>query len=97
MKNPFFVLFLFFISSASFSQNDSVKKPFIKGSFYFSFGYTKCAYSKSTIHFEDHSGKMRDNNTDQPTDYDFTIYNVKASDRPDYDKIPDIIKLKLIL
>jgi hypothetical protein len=67
-----------------------------KGSFYFTWGYTRCAYSKSTIHFSDHSGKYRNNNRpNMPTDYDFTIYNAKATDRPDFDKIPDVINISV--
>ncbi len=93
MKKSLLFIFLIFACYFSFSQKDSLSNARKKGSFYFSFGYTKCSYSKSTIHFEDHSGKMRDNNTGQPTNYDFTLYNAKASDRPDYDKIPDIINI----
>ncbi|HWY10975.1 MAG TPA: hypothetical protein VN026_06610 [Bacteroidia bacterium] len=93
-----FLLFLIWFCFDGFSQNDSIVKLNLvqqkqKGSFYFTFGYTRCTYSKSTIHFEDHSGKMRDNNTGKPTDYDFTIYNATAKDRPDFDKIPDVVNI----
>jgi hypothetical protein len=94
MKAPFLAVFFIVLSITSFSQNDSLKAiPKKKGSFYFNWGYTRCSYSKSTIHFSDHSGKMRENNTGKPTDYDFTIYNATASDRPDFDKIKDVINI----
>lgn len=94
MKSPFLAVVLSFISFVSFAQNDSVKSVVKKkGSFYFTWGYTRAYYSKSTIHFSDHSGKIRENNTGKPTDYDFTIYNATASDRPDFDKIPDVINI----
>src|SRR3954468_17698367 len=93
MKAHLLTIFLCVNFVVSFSQNDSLKSSRKKGSFYFSFGYTRCTYSKSTIHFSDHSGKMRENNTGKPTDYDFTIYNATASDRPDFNKIPDIINI----
>lgn len=94
MRSPFFAVVLYFISFISFAQADSVKRiAKKKGSFYFTWGYTRCAYSKSTIHFSDNSGKIRDNNTGKPTDYDFTIYDATASDRPDFDKIPDVVNI----
>ncbi|MEW6469781.1 MAG: hypothetical protein AB1458_12695 [Bacteroidota bacterium] len=47
-----------------------------KGSFYFAWGYNRDWYSASDIHF-----------TDAQKGYDFTIYRLKAKDRPDFDKI----------
>ncbi len=93
MKKHLLSIFLSFIFFCSFSQTDSLKSIRKKGSFYFSFGYTRAWFSKSTIRFSDHSGKMRENNTGKPTDYDFTVYNVTASDRPDFDKIPDVVNI----
>lgn len=97
MKTKSFIVVLIFLSfSNSFSQSDSLrKKNKIKGSFYLTWGYTRAAYSKSTIHFSDHSGKMRNNNTGKPTDYDFTVYNATASDRPDFELIPDIVNISV--
>lgn len=84
---------------ASFSQAESVgtgtlstKKK--KGSIYLMFGYTRCAYSKSTIHFVDHSNKYYPE-TGRYHDYDFTIYDATAHDRPDFDKIPDVINITI--
>ncbi len=71
------------IGGVLFSQTDSSKRK-SKG-LYLSWGYTKAIYSKSTIHLVNRTGTGRDNN------YDFTVYNVTAHDRPDFDKIKDVI------
>jgi hypothetical protein len=97
MKNAFYsyTLFLLFLPFCIFSQKDSLKTK-RKGKFYLTWGYTRCAYSKSTIHFEDHSGKVHPgHNGDQPYDYDFTIYNATAGDRPDFDKIYDVVNITI--
>ncbi len=51
------------------------KKKKLKGEFFFEWGYHRDSYSRSDIHFEDH----------QTGDYDFTLHNAKASDKPDWD------------
>ena len=56
-------------------QNQQEKKQ--KGTFYFAWGYNKDWFSKSDLHFSDHS---TGNN-------DFTLYDVKAIDNPDLDQI----------
>jgi hypothetical protein len=103
MRFLFFLVFVYgsFVSIAqvsnssnetSFAQSSIQKKR--QGDFYFLWGYTRCAYSTSDIHFVDHS------NTYYPTtgkyhDYDFTIYDAKAKDRPDFDQIKDIINITI--
>lgn len=84
-----FLNILFFILASFFcnSQNDSLKTK--KGKIYFSWGYTRAGYSKSNIHFEDHSNNFHEYHG-KNNYYDFTIYKVKASDQPDFNKIPDI-------
>lgn len=88
-----FLLCVLFISSAVFAQNDTVSSgaqrlprarktqvlPESKGSFYFAFGYNKDWYSKSDIRVHDESG-----------DYDFTIHNMKAHDRPHFNELFDV-------
>jgi hypothetical protein len=71
------------------AQNNSTEKKKKKGSLYVSFGYTRAAYSKSTIHFSDNSNAYHDI-TQKNNNYDFTIYDAKAHDRPDFDKIADL-------
>ncbi len=90
-----YFLYLLLVSSISFSQSDSLTSKKRKGKFYATWGYTRAFYGKSTIHFEDHSGKIRDNNTGKPTDYDFTIYDASAHDKPDFDKINDVINVTI--
>ncbi|MEO8150491.1 MAG: hypothetical protein ABI723_22865 [Bacteroidia bacterium] len=46
--------------------------PVGKGTFYFTFGYNLDWFTKSDIHFKSNGSG----------DFDFTIYNVKAEDRP---------------
>ncbi len=50
-----------------------------KGTFYFEWGYNKDWFSKSDIHFVNHIGG----------EYDFTLYDVKADDRPSFNRIID--------
>jgi hypothetical protein len=50
-----------------------------KGTFYFAWGYNSDWFSKSDLHFEDHSSG----------NYDFTLYGVKAEDRPNLSHLFD--------
>ncbi len=79
------ILILILISGASFAQSDSSNvrgyrggcKPVVsKGSFYFAFGYNKDWYSTSDLRIHDESG-----------DYDFTIHDMKAYDRPHFNEL----------
>lgn len=54
-----------------------------KGTFYFSWGYNREVYSKSDIHFKNTTGEYNANGG-YPEAYDFTVYDVKASDRPGF-------------
>lgn len=94
------ILLLFFIVSFSiFAQIDvattgSVTSSKRKGNFYATWGYTRAWYSKSDIHFIDHSNKYHEA-TGRYNDYDFTIYNAKANDRPDFDQIKDYVNITI--
>lgn len=65
-----------------FSQEESCNCPGAakkgKGSLYISWGYNRDWYSRSDLHF-------KNSGTD---DYDFTLYGVKAEDRPGFRWIP---------
>lgn len=63
------------LSAFAFGQRDTTAR----GSFYFAFGYNKNYYSTSDVRVHDESG-----------DYDFTLYDMKAKDRPHFDEIFDI-------
>jgi hypothetical protein len=67
-----FISFVFQAHSQNVVQN---KKQ--KGKLYISWGYNKDWHSKSDLHFHSKSNN----------DYDFTVYNVKAVDRPNFDKL----------
>lgn len=70
-----------------FSQEN--EKTIKNSQIYFSWGYTRVAYTKSSIHFQNLSA--RENDVTHKTDYyDFTVHNVTAHDRPDFNAIPDI-------
>ncbi|MBA3663645.1 MAG: hypothetical protein H0W61_05500 [Bacteroidetes bacterium] len=75
-----------------FSQTDSLKKKHRQ--WYVTWGYTRAAYSKSTIHFQDLSNKYHEY-TKQNNYYDFTLYNVKAADQADFDKLGDVINITI--
>ena len=70
MKAPSFFIFLFFFVSAGLAgQENIVDFGKHKGDFYFYWGYNRAFYNTSTIHFEGNG-------------YDFTLYDVYATDRP---------------
>lgn len=92
MRYLIFFAFSISISTSILSQSDSLKAK--KSKWYFSWGYTHAIYSKSTIHFKNTSGRFNEYRG-LPDNYDFTIYNVKASDRPDFDKIRDVINVTI--
>lgn len=95
MRQPIFVLLLLFAGSHLISRNDSLKIFKKRGAqFYMTWGYTRAMYSKSTIHFRDVSGRYHDA-TGKYANYDFTVYNVKAKDRPDFHQIPDVVNLTI--
>jgi hypothetical protein len=72
-------LILFTLSSSAFAQDSTsiTKKKKLHGSFYFTWGYNRDAYTKSTIRFVDHT-------TD---DYDFKLIKAKAHDQPDFEDL----------
>ena len=90
------ILFLSILDTFSFvAQIDStvaIKKK-RKMNIYISWGYNREVYTKSTIHFENKGDPAKQatmGNVYSP--YNFTIYNVKAHDSPDFDHIAGSIK-----
>lgn len=57
-------------------QHDHNTKQQTKGRLYFAFGYNKNYFSTSDIHVHDESG-----------DYNFTLYDMKAKDRPHFNEL----------
>ena len=70
----FFVLILLYSGNAH-SQATAQKRP--KGQLYISWGYNKDWYSPSDLHFSSNGNN----------DFDFTVFNVKAKDKPSFDRI----------
>ncbi len=89
MRNLFLFLFLLAFSVPFFTQTETTVSNTRKNHLYITWGYTKAWYSKSTIHFKNHAGEGKANN------YDFTIHNVTAHDRPDFEKIKDVINVTI--
>lgn len=92
MRHILFSLILLGTSFGSFSQSDSLKKK--NTQWYYTWGYTRAIYSKSTIHFRNNSGPQ-DVSNGPIKNYDFTLYDVTAADQADFDKIPDVINITI--
>ncbi len=69
MKTKRIILLLILISQVVFSQEKEVKKESNKGKLFFYWGWNVADYSNSDIHFKGEN-------------YDFTLYDVSAKDRP---------------
>ena len=70
MRPSLFLILSIFFALPSIAQ--FAKKPVFSG-MYFQWGYNRDHFSRSTIHFWDEG------------DYDFTLHNVTASDKPDFE------------
>ncbi len=89
----FYFLFLFVgILFTGSSQTDSLKKK--NKQWYFSWGYTRAAYTKSDLHFQNNSNKYNEF-TGKTDNYAFTVYDAVAQDRPDFHQISDIINITI--
>jgi hypothetical protein len=57
-----------------------------KKKFYISYGYHRAIYSKTNLHFRNTNANE---NKDASGSYNFMVYNAKASDLPNFEKIKD--------
>jgi hypothetical protein len=95
-----FVSFVMLFQTVKSQTNDSLKpiffgnKKHLRSNLYFSWGYARCAYSKSTIHLKDLSGTYYPE-TERTHYYDFKIVKATAHDRPDFDKIGDLVNITI--
>lgn len=71
IKNSFLAVILFFLNAVSYGQTHN---RWIKG-MYFQWGYNREWYTKSDLHFTLSNGS------------NFTIHNVSATDKPDFEAI----------
>lgn len=88
-----FRLFIAFLLSTNFLFAQEASPSKTKGTFYFSWGYNKDWFSKSDIHFKNTSNEYNPV-THQIDSYDFTLYDVKAKDRPGF---KDILRTDLTI
>jgi hypothetical protein len=84
---------------SSYTQTDAALVPSStkfskKGNIYMLWGYTRAMYSKSNIHFQDNSNTYYPQ-TGKYHNYDFTIYNAVAKDRPDFNQIKDVVNITI--
>jgi len=96
-KFSFFIFLAFSPFLAPSQSTETTPKPAKKLTIYGAWGYNRFAYGKSDIHF-------KNNGTATSADpahgaYDFTVYKVKANDRPDFNQIAskwsDIINITI--
>lgn len=84
-------LIVFSICSVTAFSADTLSKP---TKWYFNWGYTRAWYGKSTLHIKDLSSNYHAlSNTYNY--YDLYFENVTASDRPDFDKINDVVNISI--
>jgi hypothetical protein len=93
MRHLFFALTLMGSAHLSCAQ-DTVYHKAKKRQWYASWGYTRAAYSKSTIHLKNTSHRYNEV-TGRYDDYDFILYRAKAHDRPDFDKLKDVVNITI--
>ena len=74
----------------AYSLQDSTKVK-RKGKFYLGWGYNRDWYSKGNVRLVNNNPQLING---KYYTYDFTIYNAKAIDRPQFDKIYDVVKYK---
>jgi len=91
MKIKFLSLFVCISTMVCAQNNTNIP---VKRRMYFMWGYTRAWYNNTDIHFQDHSGKYHPQ-TDKYNNYDFTIYNATARDRPDFKWKRDIINITI--
>lgn len=70
----------------------SVAQNVHKSNFYLGWGYNRDWFSESTIHLENSKPQLIDGKN---YTYDFKVYNVKAHDRPQFNRIHDIANITI--
>ena len=63
-----------------------------KGIFYVGWGYNRDWYSKSNIYLQNNNPQIINGVS---YTYDFTVYNAKAKDRPQFDRIKDVANITI--
>lgn len=95
MKSLAILLFCVLSSFIAHAQNTTAtKKTRTKYTYYLSWGYNKCWHTKSNIHFQNLDGLVNPK-TGRVDNYDFTIYQARSHDRPNFEGIKDIKNLTI--
>lgn len=100
IMNKIFILILFSVFCVNVNSQDASNTNTIqpktkkRGDIYFTWGYTKAWYSKSTLHFKNSSNTYYPE-TGRYHNYDFKVYDAKANDRPDFHQIKDIVNITI--
>jgi len=82
------------VFSLSSQVNSSLFFKKKKSQCYLVWSYTRAAFSKCTVHFKAETQKYHDY-AGKTANYNFTIYDVNASDKPDFDKLTDVINITI--
>jgi hypothetical protein len=94
MVRNFFLLLILGLQVLSAHAQDSPRfSAWKKGKLYLLWGYNRDWYTRTDIHFRNKDGDPNQYNNFGI--YDFTIYNVTAHDRPDFDKLKDVINITI--
>ena len=87
------VLFLCIILNPVFAlRNDSLKLKMKKATFYLGWGYNRDWYSRGNIRLQNSNPQVINGKS---YTYDFTVYNAKAHDRPQFDRINDVANITI--
>lgn len=89
MKKISIALLFLFCSHISLKSQETETPPVTKkkkGTFYIGWGYNKDWFSKSDLHLKNTSDEYN-TYTKVKDDYNFTVYDAKAKDRPGFKKI----------
>jgi hypothetical protein len=89
IKKLLLVLLLIGNSFVYGNYSDSIK---VKKTIYFGWGYNRDWYTRSDIHISNQNPQLI-NGTYYT--YNYTVYDVKAHDRPQFDRIKDVINITI--
>jgi len=80
---------LYSFNAKGFQDTTKVKR---KGKFYLGWGYNRDWYSKGNVRLVNSNPQLING---KYYTYDFTIYNAKAIDRPQFDRIYDVVNITI--
>ncbi len=93
IKKLLAIAFVLIIQSCIVAQGSSNVKWHKKATFSFAWGYNRSFFAPSTIHLRNVDGDK--NLQNQYGYYDFKVVKAVAHDKPDFDKIPDVVNISV--